>query len=203
MWQAMRPKVWHSLTKMCWWLCKQICLYWKVGSKVVFFFLSLLITFLNSFSVWSVNLHQLRLRDYFLENQNKAPIGPDDILNIFPLIKYIHMPTVDASAVHKTARTSVQKGGSNELFSCCYLCTFQQNRKTKNIIFYLMCCGFSTGLLDQGHEQLKEAAYLFSRVSDDLHPESCHCYSLLAKVAYLQAKTAEVGLRLSTCLQKQ
>lgn len=99
---------------------------------------------------------QLRLRDYFLENQNKAPIGPDDILNIFPVIKYIHMPTVDASAVHKTARTSVQKG-----------------------------------LLDQGHEQLKEAAYLFSRVSDDLHPESCHCYSLLAKVAYLQGKTAE------------
>lgn len=77
------------------------------------FFLFVLMTFLNSFSVWPVNLHQLRLRDYFLENQNKAPIGPDDILNIFPVIKYIHMPTVDASAVHKTARTSVQKGGSN------------------------------------------------------------------------------------------
>lgn len=71
-------------------------------------------------------------------------------------------------------------------------------------LFSILCgCGFSTGLLDQGHEQLKEAAYLFSRVSDDLHPESCHCYSLLARVAYLQGKTAEVGVQLRTCLQKQ
>lgn len=80
------------------------------------------------FSVWSVYLHQLRLRDYFLENQNKAPIGPDDILNIFPVVKYIQMPTVDASTVHKAARTTVQKGQSNEvtMFSCRYPCTFLQ-----------------------------------------------------------------------------
>lgn len=72
------------------------------------------------------------------------------------------------------------------------------------MIFYFMCLWlFSTGLLDQGHEQLKEAAYLFSRVSDDLHPESCHCYSLLAKVAYLQGKTAEVPLATRAILQKQ
>lgn len=99
---------------------------------------------------------QLRLRDYFLDNQNKAPIGPDDVLNIFPVVKHIQMPTVDASKAFSAALTSIQKG-----------------------------------LLDQAHEHLKEAAYLFGRVCDDLHPEACFCHSLLAKVAFLQGKAAE------------
>ncbi|KAM9359844.1 clustered mitochondria protein homolog [Symphorus nematophorus] len=99
---------------------------------------------------------QLRLRDYVLDNQNKAPIGPDDVLNIFPVVKHIHMPTVDASAAHRAAQTSIQKG-----------------------------------LLDQAHEHLKEACYLFGRVCDDLHPEACYCHSLMAKVAFQQGKPAE------------
>ncbi len=56
--------------------------------------------------------HQLRLRDYFLDNQSKAPIGPDDVLNIFPVVKHVHMPTTDASEAHSAALTSIQKGGS-------------------------------------------------------------------------------------------
>ncbi|XP_068994474.1 clustered mitochondria protein homolog [Embiotoca jacksoni] len=99
---------------------------------------------------------QLRLRDYFLDNHNKAPIGPDDVLNIFPVVKHIPMPTGDASKALQAAQNSLQKG-----------------------------------LLDQAHEHLKEAAYLYGRVCDDLHIEACHCHSLLAKVAFLQEKTAE------------
>ncbi|KAM7017516.1 LOW QUALITY PROTEIN: clustered mitochondria protein homolog [Tautogolabrus adspersus] len=99
---------------------------------------------------------QLRLRDYFFDNQNKAPIGPDDILNIFPVIKHIHMPTADASTAYRAALTFLEKG-----------------------------------LLDQAHEHLKNAAYLFGRVCDYLHPEACFCHSMLAKVAYLQGKPAE------------
>ncbi|XP_074494222.1 clustered mitochondria protein homolog [Sebastes fasciatus] len=99
---------------------------------------------------------QLRLRDYVLDNQNKAPIGPDDILNIFPVVKHIHMPIVDASKAYSAAQSFIQKG-----------------------------------LLDQAHEHLKEATYLFGRVCDDLHPEACYCYSMLAKVAYMQGKAAE------------
>ncbi|XP_041854801.1 clustered mitochondria protein homolog isoform X2 [Melanotaenia boesemani] len=99
---------------------------------------------------------QLRLRDYFLDNQNKAPISSDDILNIFPVVKHIDMPTVDASKAYQAAQNSIQKG-----------------------------------LLDQAHEHLKEAVYLFGRVCDDLHPEACYCHSLLAKVAFLQGKSAE------------
>lgn len=54
---------------------------------------------------------QLRLRDYFLDHQNKCPIGPDDILNIFPIIKHVSMPTPDASKAYQAAQTSFQKGG--------------------------------------------------------------------------------------------
>ncbi|KAM4616138.1 clustered mitochondria protein homolog [Polymixia lowei] len=99
---------------------------------------------------------QLRLRDYFLDNQSKAPIGPDDVLNIFPVVKHIHMPIVDASKAFRVAHNFLQKG-----------------------------------LLEQANEHLKEAAYLFGRVCDDLHPEACHCLSLLAKVAFLQGQAAE------------
>lgn len=51
-----------------------------------------------------------------------------------------------------------------------------------------------TGLLEQGYEQLKEASYLFGRVCDSLHPEACHCLSLLAKMAYVQGRPAEVHI---------
>lgn len=50
----------------------------------------------------------------------------------------------------------------------------------------------SIGLLEQAYEQLKEAAYLFGRVCDDLLPEACRCLSVLAKVAYVQGRPAEV-----------
>ncbi|KAM9393900.1 clustered mitochondria protein homolog isoform 2-T2 [Pholidichthys leucotaenia] len=99
---------------------------------------------------------QLRLRDYFLDNQNKAPIVPDDILNIFPVVKHIEMPTTDASKAYYAAQASISKG-----------------------------------LLDQAHDQLKEAAYLFGRVCNDLHPEAGFCHSLSAKVAFLRGKAAE------------
>lgn len=56
-------------------------------------------------------VQQVRLRDYFLDHQNKCPIGPDDILNILPIIKHVSMPTPDASKAYQAAQTSVQKGG--------------------------------------------------------------------------------------------
>ncbi|CAL8248249.1 unnamed protein product [Merluccius merluccius] len=99
---------------------------------------------------------QLRLRDYCLDNQSKAPIGPDDVLNIFPLVKHVHMPTTDASKALRAAQTFIEKG-----------------------------------LLDQAQERLKESAYLFGRVCDELHPEACYCLSLLAKVTFILGQAAE------------
>ncbi|XP_076125584.1 clustered mitochondria protein homolog [Alosa pseudoharengus] len=99
---------------------------------------------------------QLRLRDYVLDNRNKAPIGPDDVYNILPVVKHLTMTTQDASRIFRAAQGYLQKGQ-----------------------------------LDRGYEQLKEAAYLFGRVCDDLHPEACSCLSLLAKAAYLQGRPTE------------
>lgn len=99
---------------------------------------------------------QLRLRDYILDNQTKPPIGPDDVLNIFPVVKHVLMPMHDALLSFRSGQSFLQKG-----------------------------------LLDQAHERLKEAAYLYSRVCDDLHPDACHCLSLLAKVAYLKGYPPE------------
>ncbi|KAM4579135.1 clustered mitochondria protein homolog [Fundulus diaphanus] len=99
---------------------------------------------------------QLRLKDYILDNHNKAPMSPDDVLNIFPVVKHVNMPTVDASRAYRAAQISIEKG-----------------------------------LLDKAHEQLKEAAYLYGRVCDDMDLDACYCNSMLAKVAFLQGKAAE------------
>uniref|UniRef100_A0A3B5MG32 Clu domain-containing protein n=1 Tax=Xiphophorus couchianus TaxID=32473 RepID=A0A3B5MG32_9TELE len=95
-----------------------------------------------------------------IKYSNKAPFSPDDILNIFPVVKHIKMPTADASKAYRAAQTSIQKGMSI--------------RKEKTIEY-----------------TLKEAAYLYGRVCDDLDPEACNCNSLLAKVTFLQGKAAE------------
>ncbi|KAJ8379812.1 hypothetical protein SKAU_G00005900 [Synaphobranchus kaupii] len=99
---------------------------------------------------------QLRLKDYTLDNRSKAPIGPDDILNILPVIKHVEMRMTDASKLFRTAQTSIQKGN-----------------------------------VQQAYEQLKEAAYMYTRVCDDLHPDACTCLSSLAQLAYLQGRSAE------------
>ncbi|XP_029103008.1 clustered mitochondria protein homolog isoform X2 [Scleropages formosus] len=99
---------------------------------------------------------QLRLREYTLDSSSKAPISPDDILNIFPVVKHVTMATSDATQAFHSAQKSIQKGQ-----------------------------------LYRAYEQLKEAAYLFSRVCDDLHPETCACLSSLARLAYLQGNSTE------------
>ncbi|XP_060787762.1 clustered mitochondria protein homolog isoform X2 [Neoarius graeffei] len=99
---------------------------------------------------------QLRTRDYIFDHRAKAPISPDDVLNLLPVVKHVTMPITDAMRSFRAAQNSLQKG-----------------------------------LLEQAYEQLKEAAYMFGRVCDSLHPEACHCLSLLAKMAYVQGHPAE------------
>ncbi|XP_058640730.1 LOW QUALITY PROTEIN: clustered mitochondria protein homolog [Onychostoma macrolepis] len=53
---------------------------------------------------------QLRLREYILDNRNKAPISPDDVLNILPVVKHITTTTTDATRMFKAAQNSLQKG---------------------------------------------------------------------------------------------
>ncbi len=134
---------------------------------------------------------QLRLREYILDHRNKAPISPDDVLNILPVIKHITTTTTDATRLFKAAQNSLQKGIHGPVCSNGHVWTASPDPV------------LSVGLLEQAYEQLKEASYLFGRVCDDLHPEACHCLSQLAKVAYIQGHPAEVCLcalsRVSCC----
>lgn len=102
------------------------------------------------------------------------------------------MPTPDASKAFQAAQTSIQKGGSDLLQNCQFQGVFGPKSKPDSARNTWV---LSAGLLDQAHEQLKEAVYLYGRVCDDLEPEACYCHSLLAKVAFLQGKAAEVLLQ--------
>uniref|UniRef100_A0A8C2KTN6 Si:ch211-166a6.5 n=1 Tax=Cyprinus carpio TaxID=7962 RepID=A0A8C2KTN6_CYPCA len=53
---------------------------------------------------------QLRLREYILDSRNKAPISPEDVLNILPVVKHITTTTTDATRLFKAAQNSLQKG---------------------------------------------------------------------------------------------
>ncbi|TRY60548.1 hypothetical protein DNTS_026965 [Danionella cerebrum] len=53
---------------------------------------------------------QLRLREYALDNRNKAPISSDDVLNILPVVKHITMTTSDATRTLMAAENSLRKG---------------------------------------------------------------------------------------------
>uniref|UniRef100_A0A671S3X1 Si:ch211-166a6.5 n=2 Tax=Sinocyclocheilus anshuiensis TaxID=1608454 RepID=A0A671S3X1_9TELE len=53
---------------------------------------------------------QLRLREYILDNRNKVPISPEDVLNILPVVKHITTTTTDATRMFKVAQNSLQKG---------------------------------------------------------------------------------------------
>ncbi|KAJ8263508.1 hypothetical protein COCON_G00159650 [Conger conger] len=99
---------------------------------------------------------QLRLKEYTLDNRSKAPIGPDDILNVLPVIKHVEMRMKDASKMFCSAQTHIQKGN-----------------------------------LQQAYDQLKEVAYMYTRMCDDLHPEACACLSSLARLAYLLGRSGE------------
>ena len=72
-----------------------------------------------------------------------------------------------------------------------------KNYKVFGMVYFLfikyLCFPHFEGLLDQAQERLKESAYLFGRVCDELHPEACYCLSLLAKVTFILGQAAEVG----------
>lgn len=114
-----------------------------------------------------------------------------------------HLPNCQA-CLHANSRCIKSLSGRTDFFPERWVrsatelsisgCVLDQNLNHilhATLIIWVLCAG----LLDQAHEQLKEAVYLYGRVCDDLEPEACYCYSLLAKVAYLQGKAAEVLLQ--------
>ncbi|XP_051777330.1 clustered mitochondria protein homolog [Erpetoichthys calabaricus] len=53
---------------------------------------------------------QLLLREYSLDNQQTPPFNPEDIVNIFPVVKHLHFPTIDGTKMLCRAQASLQQG---------------------------------------------------------------------------------------------
>ncbi|CAB3261476.1 unnamed protein product [Arctia plantaginis] len=70
------------------------------------------ISLLRSFAL-KVGL-QLMLREYDLDNKNKAPFTASDIMNIFPVVKHINPRASDAYNFYTTGQNKIQAGAVSE-----------------------------------------------------------------------------------------
>ncbi|MGH0140692.1 UNVERIFIED_CONTAM: hypothetical protein FKN15_044716 [Acipenser sinensis] len=53
---------------------------------------------------------QLLLREYSLDSRQKPPFAPEDVLNIFPVVKRLATATSDGTRVFRSAQASLQRG---------------------------------------------------------------------------------------------
>lgn len=135
---------------------------------------------------------QLRLKDYFLDNQNKAPLGPDDILNIFPVVKHLHMPIVDASKAFRTAQTSLQKGHLDQAYEQFKQATYLYGRVCDDLHPEACYChsalarvAFLKGKAAEARSVQLKTVVISERVFGFDHPDTIQQYALLA--VYMQA----------------
>uniref|UniRef100_A0AAQ5XCR4 Clu domain-containing protein n=1 Tax=Amphiprion ocellaris TaxID=80972 RepID=A0AAQ5XCR4_AMPOC len=132
---------------------------------------------------------QLRLRDYFLDNQNKAPIGPDDILNIFPVVKHVHMPTVDASKAYRAALNFIQKGRWCDFMNMNLVCDDLQPEACYCHSLFARVAYLQGKPAEARSVQLK-AVVISERVLGFDHPTTIQQYALLGVYMYAGGETA-------------
>lgn len=135
---------------------------------------------------------QLRLKDYFLDSQNKASVGPDDILNIFPVVKHLHMPIVDASKSFRVAQTSLQKGHLDQAYEQFKEAAYFYGRVCDDLHPQACYChsvlarvAFLKGKLAEARSIQLKTVVISERVLGFDHPDTIQQYALLA--VYLQA----------------
>uniref|UniRef100_A0AAV2MQX9 Clu domain-containing protein n=1 Tax=Knipowitschia caucasica TaxID=637954 RepID=A0AAV2MQX9_KNICA len=107
---------------------------------------------------------QLRLKDYFVDNQNKAPLGPEDVLNIFPVVKHIDMGFKDAAKSFYLAKTSLQKGLLDQAYEQLKETTYLYGRALLAVYFH---AGGETAL---AQKCLLRARLLMLTVHGEDHP---------------------------------
>ncbi|KAK7934067.1 hypothetical protein WMY93_004963 [Mugilogobius chulae] len=135
---------------------------------------------------------QLRLKDYFLDNQNKAPLNPEDILNIFPVVKHLLMPTVDASKAFCTGKTSLQKGLLDQAYEQLKEASYLYGRVCDDLHPEACYChsvlarvAFLKGKTAEARSIQLKAVVISERVLGFDHPDTIQQYTLLA--VYMQA----------------
>lgn len=139
---------------------------------------------------------QLRLKDYFLDNQNKAPLCPDDILNIFPVVKHVHMPIVDASKAYFTAQTSIQKGHLDQAYEQLKEATYLYSRVCDDLHHEACYChsllarvAFLKGKAAEARSVQLKAVVISERVLGFDNPNTIQQYALLAVYMYAGGET--------------
>uniref|UniRef100_A0A674NJ73 Clustered mitochondria protein homolog n=1 Tax=Takifugu rubripes TaxID=31033 RepID=A0A674NJ73_TAKRU len=139
---------------------------------------------------------QVRLRDYFLDHQNKCPIGPDDILNILPIIKHVSMPTPDASKAYQAAQTSMQKGLLNQALEQLKEAVYLYGRVCDDLQPEACHCHsllakatFLQGKAAEACSVQLKAVVISERVLGFDHPNTIQQYSLLGVYAFAGGET--------------
>uniref|UniRef100_A0A4W6G9E7 Si:ch211-166a6.5 n=1 Tax=Lates calcarifer TaxID=8187 RepID=A0A4W6G9E7_LATCA len=140
---------------------------------------------------------QLRLRDYILDNQNKAPIGPDDVLNIFPVVKHVHMPTVDASKAFSAAQNSIRKGLLDQAYEQLTEAAYLFGRVCDDLQPEACYChsllarvAFLQGKAAEARSVQLKAVVISERVLGFDHPNTIQQYTLLGVYVYAGGETA-------------
>ncbi|XP_047447162.1 clustered mitochondria protein homolog [Mugil cephalus] len=140
---------------------------------------------------------QLRLRDYCLDNQNKAPIGPDDILNIFPAVKHVRMPTTDASKAYLAAQTFIQKGLLDQAYERLKEATYLYGRVCDDLHPEACYChsllaitAFLQGKTAEARSVQLKTVVISERVLGFDHPNTIQQYTLLAVYMYAGGEIA-------------
>ncbi|XP_057687398.1 clustered mitochondria protein homolog [Corythoichthys intestinalis] len=130
---------------------------------------------------------QLRLRDYLFDSHSKPPIGPDDIINIFPMVKHIQMPTSDASKAFHAAQNYLQKGLMDQAYEQLKDATYLFGRVCDDLHPEACYChsqlaklAFLLGKTAEARSVQLRAVVISERVLGFDHPNTIHQYALLA-----------------------
>ncbi|KAL0979313.1 hypothetical protein UPYG_G00183520 [Umbra pygmaea] len=130
---------------------------------------------------------QLRLREYLFDNRTKAPIGPDDVLNIFPVVKHITMTTHDASRAFQAAQSSIQKGVMDQAYERLKEAVYLFGRVCDDLSPEACSClsltarlAFLRGLAAEARSVQLRAVAISERVLGFDHPNTIQQYARLA-----------------------
>ncbi|XP_077570768.1 clustered mitochondria protein homolog [Stigmatopora nigra] len=133
---------------------------------------------------------QLRLRDYLFDSHSKPPIGPDDIINIFPMVKHIQMPTSDASKAFQAAQNYLQKGLMDQAYEHLRDATYLFGRVCDDLHPEACYChsllaklAYLQGKAAEARSVQLRAVVISERVLGFDHPNTIHQYALLAVYA--------------------
>ncbi|XP_063051703.1 clustered mitochondria protein homolog [Engraulis encrasicolus] len=140
---------------------------------------------------------QLRLRDYTLDNRNKAPIGPDDVYNILPVVKHLTMTCQDASIMFRAAKMYLQKGQLDRAYDQLKEASYLFGRVCDDLHPEACSCLalMAKAAYLQGHPTEARSVQLrvvviSERVLGFDHPNTIEQYALLAVYVFAGGETA-------------